>query len=67
MNLSDTLELLREKEKQSGCLLESALSLKRYRKLSNLSILRNSDAFYLPAVNCKATNKMGTSVHSGNI
>jgi hypothetical protein len=59
MNLSETLELLREKELQAGSSLESALSLKRYRKLSNLSILRGSDAFYLPAVNCKARIKWG--------
>jgi hypothetical protein len=59
MTLSETLELLRDKEKQSGSLLESALSLKRYRKLSNLPILHGSDVFYLPAVNCKARIKWG--------
>ena len=59
MNLSETLELLRTKEKQSRASLESALSLKRYRKLSNLSIFRGSDVFYLPAVNCKARIKWG--------
>jgi hypothetical protein len=59
MNLSETLELLRTKEKQSGSLLESALSLKRYRKWSNLPVLHGSDAFYLPAVNYKARIKWG--------
>ena len=59
MNLSETLELLREKEKQSGSLLKSALSLKRYRKWSNLSVLQGSDAFYLPTVNSKARIKWG--------
>ena len=59
MNLSETLELLREKEKQSGSLLESALSLKRYRKWSNLPVLHGSNAFYLPAVNWKARMKWG--------
>jgi hypothetical protein len=59
MNLDQTLELLRKQEKQSGSLLYSAISLKRYRKLSSLSILRGSDIFYLPAVNCKARIKWG--------
>jgi hypothetical protein len=59
MKLSETLELLREKEKQSGSLLKSALSLKRYRKWSNLPVLQGSDVFYLPAVNCKSRIKWG--------
>ena len=59
MNLSETLELLREKEKQSGSLLKSALSLKRYREWSNLPVLHGSAPFYLPAVNCKARIKWG--------
>ena len=59
MNLSETLELLRKKEKQSGSLLKSALSLKRFRKWSNLPILHGSDVFYLPAVNIKARIKWG--------
>jgi hypothetical protein len=59
MNLSETLELLRKKEKQSGSLLNSALSLKRYRKLSDHRLLNGSDVFYLPAVNCKARIKWG--------
>jgi hypothetical protein len=59
MNLNDTLELLRKKEKQSGFSLESALSRKRFRKWSDLSILSGSDAFYLPAVNGKARIKWG--------
>jgi hypothetical protein len=59
MTLSETLELLRNKEKQSGSLLESALSLKRYRKLSNLPVLLGSDAYYLPTVNCKSRIKWG--------
>ena len=59
MNLSETLELLRKKEKQSGSLLNSALSLKRFRKWSNLPVLHGSDVFYLPAVNCKARIKWG--------
>ena len=59
MNLGETLELLREKEKQSGSLLESALSLKRFRKLSDDQVLRGSNAYYLPAVNTKARIKWG--------
>jgi hypothetical protein len=59
MNFSQTLELLRKKEKQSGSLLESALSLKRYRKWSNLPVLQGTDAFYLPAVSAKARIKWG--------
>jgi hypothetical protein len=59
MNLVQTLELLRQKEKQSGSSLESALSRMRYRKWSDLPILSGSDAFYLPAVNTKARIKWG--------
>ena len=58
-NGPQTLELLRDKEKQSGSLLKSAPSLKRFRKLSNLRVLHGSDVFYLPAVNCKARIKWG--------
>jgi hypothetical protein len=59
MTLNETLELLRKKEKQSGSLLASSLSLKRYRKLSDYRVLHGSDAFYLPAVNTKARIKWG--------
>jgi hypothetical protein len=59
MNLSQTLELLRKKEKQSGSLLESALSLKRYRRWTNIEILQGSNAYYLSAVNRKARIKWG--------
>lgn len=59
MNLNETLELLREKERQSGSLLESALSLKRHREKSNIDILQGSNAYYLPAVNTKARIKWG--------
>jgi hypothetical protein len=57
MNLSETLTLLRIKEKNSGSLLTFALSLKRYREDSNVQVLRRSEAFYLPAVNSKARIK----------
>jgi hypothetical protein len=60
MILSETLKLLRFKEKNSGSLLNFALSLKRYRRNSNAHILTPSDAFYLPAVNSKARIKWGT-------
>jgi hypothetical protein len=59
MNLSETLELLRTKEKQSGSLLESALSLKRYRRWSNIEILQGSNAYCLSAINSKARIKWG--------
>ena len=59
MNLNETLELLREKEKQSGSLLDFAVSLKRHRKLSDHRVLHGSDVFYLPAVNTKARIKWG--------
>jgi hypothetical protein len=59
MDLSQTLYLVSEKEKASGLLLKSALSLKRHRKRSDQAILRRSDAFYLPAVNTKARIKWG--------
>ena len=61
MTLNDTLKLLRIKEKNSGSLLNVALSLKRYREKSNAQILQASDAFYLPAVNSKARIKWGTA------
>ena len=60
MTLSETLKLLRIKEKKSGSLLNFALSLKRYRDNMDIQILRSSDAFYLPAVNSKARIKWGT-------
>jgi hypothetical protein len=59
MNLSETLKLLRTKEKNSGSLLNFALSLRRYRDNMDIQILRPSDAFYLPAVNSKARIKWG--------
>ena len=59
MNLSETLKLLRIKEKNSGSLLNFALSLKRHRENSNGQVLRLSEAFYLPAVNSKARIKWG--------
>jgi hypothetical protein len=59
MDLSETLELLLQKERTHGKMLEQALSLKRYRKWSTLPILSGSDVFYLPAVNCKARIKWG--------
>ena len=59
MDLSETLELLRKKEKTNGKILKQALSLKRYRKWSTLPVLSGSDAFYLPAVNSKARIKWG--------
>jgi hypothetical protein len=60
MTLSETLTLLRIKERKSGSLLNVALSLKRYRERSDTPILGASDAFYLPAVNSKARIKWGT-------
>jgi hypothetical protein len=59
MTVSETLKLLRTKEKSIGSLLTLALSLKRYREDSNVQLLRPSDAFYLPAVNSKARIKWG--------
>jgi hypothetical protein len=59
MTLNETLTLLRIKEKNSGSLLNFALSLKRYRENSNVQVLQPSDAFYLPAVNSKARIKWG--------
>ena len=60
MTFHEILQLLRIKERESGYLLENALSLKRYREKSNIQILRPSEAFYLPAVNSKARIKWGT-------
>jgi hypothetical protein len=59
MTLDETLNLLRNKEKESGRLLENALWLKRHRQNSNLEILQGSSVFYLPAVNSKARIKWG--------
>src|SRR5580700_6167946 len=59
MNLSQTLVLLRDKEKASGSRLQSALFLKRYRQCSNSDISLKSHAFYLPAVNTFARIKWG--------
>ena len=60
MTFNETLTLLRIKEKNSGSLLNFALSLKRYRERSVIQILRPSEAFYLPAVNSQARTKWGT-------
>ena len=60
MILHEMLKLLRMKERESGSLLKNAMSLKRNRERSNFQILRNSEAFYLPAVNSKARIKWGT-------
>lgn len=60
MTLTETLELLRMKEKETGRLLENALSLKRHRENSNVEILHSADAYYLPAVNSRARTKWGT-------
>ena len=59
MTLHEILQLLRIKERESGYLLENALSLKRYREKSNIQILRPSEAFFLPAVNAKARINWG--------
>jgi hypothetical protein len=59
MTFTETLKLLRSKEKNSGSLVNLALSLKRYRDNIDIQILRPSDAFYLPAVNSKARIKWG--------
>jgi hypothetical protein len=59
MTLDEILQLLRMKERESGYLLENALSLKRYREKSNFQILRPSEAFFLPAVNAKTRIKWG--------
>jgi hypothetical protein len=61
MTLSETLALLRMKEKKTGRLLENAISLKRHRKNSNIDILRNAEAYYLPTVNSRARVKWGTT------
>ena len=59
MNLSETLKLLRIKEKKYASLVNFAPSLKRYRDNMDLQILRRSEAFYLPAPNIKARLKWG--------
>jgi hypothetical protein len=59
MTLSETLKLLRIKEKKSGSQLNFALSLKRYRKSADVNLLRGFDSFYLPAPNIKARIKWG--------
>jgi hypothetical protein len=59
MTLHEILQQLRIKERESGNLLNFALSLKRYREKSNIQILRPFEAFYLPAVNSKARIKWG--------
>lgn len=59
MDLSQTLYLVSEKEKANGLLLQSALSLKRHRERTDQTILRRSEACYLPAVNAKARIKWG--------
>jgi hypothetical protein len=61
MNLSETLELLRMKENETGSLLKHALSLGRNCVDSNFQLLRNSHAFALAAVNSKARIKWGTT------
>jgi hypothetical protein len=60
LTLSETLALLRMKEKETGRLLENAISLKRHRENSNIDILRNAEAYYLPTVNSGARIKWGT-------
>jgi hypothetical protein len=60
MTLHEILQLLRIKERESGYLLENALSLKRYREKTNTQILRPSEVFFLPAVNAKARINWGT-------
>ena len=59
MNLSQTLKLLRDKERKSGSRLQSALELKRYREQSKFEIIEKSHAFYLPAVSTHARIKWG--------
>jgi len=61
MTLNDTLAILRTKERETGRLLENALSSNRYGHNSNFEILRSADAYYLPAVNRKARIKWGTT------
>jgi hypothetical protein len=61
MNLSKTLELVRQKEKANGRLLESALLLKRYYSRSDFNMLRCAESFYLPVVNAKARIKWATA------
>ncbi len=59
MNLNQTLELLRRRERKSASMVKSALSLKRHRQWMSLPILYPSEAFYLPAVNTRARIKWG--------
>jgi hypothetical protein len=59
MTIDETLQLSRIKERDSGRLLQAALSLKRYRQYYGLDILQASSAFYLPAVNSQARIKWG--------
>jgi hypothetical protein len=61
MTLTETLQLLRIKEKESGSLLKHALSLQRNCVSSQFKLSRNPDAFPLPAVNSKARIKWGTT------
>jgi hypothetical protein len=65
MTLNDTLAILRTKERETGRLLENALSSNRYGHNSNFEILRSADAYYLPAVNRKARIKWGTTFIQG--
>jgi hypothetical protein len=61
MTLTETLQLLRIKEKESGSLLKHALSLQRNCVSSQFKLSRNPDAFPSPAVNSKARIKWGTT------
>jgi hypothetical protein len=54
MNLNQTLDLLRKKEKENDYFLRAALSLKRYRRRINCEILRTCDASCLPTITAKA-------------
>jgi hypothetical protein len=61
MNLLQTLELVRSKEKENGKLLENALLLKRYYDRKCLSLLSGSESYYMPALNAKARIKWTTT------
>jgi hypothetical protein len=59
MNLTETLELLKSKERENGYSLKFALNSISDRKCSANEILRRADAFNLPAVNSHARIKWG--------
>jgi hypothetical protein len=64
MNLDETLKLLRQREKETGSLLERAISRKRNGPKAHF-ILELRNAYFLPAVNRKARIKWGSEYIRG--